>query len=228
MKLLIAPAYLCLIIVHSLYCSEHDNCSEGSNIKGFVLALKENIEAVKKEIGTEEQFIEGLIKSERFYKKYKKVLISVAVVVVLAGGAYTTLNVLKENKLQASNKAYNRLLVDSNDGAALAILKDKNERLYNFFRFRQALESNDVDVLKELAEYKKDSVISDLASYQLSGAKSKLLEGFITLQEGYKLLQADKIKEAKLKFTQIDLNSPLKKISNNLEHYQGIKYKGSN
>ncbi len=192
------------------------------------MALKENIEAVKKEIGTEEQFLEGLIKSERFYKKYKKRIIAVAVMAVLAGGSYTTLKVLKENKLQASNEAYNRLLVDSNDGIALAILKDKNERLYNFFRFQQALESNDVVILKELVEYKKDPIISDLASYQLFGTKSKLLTGFIALQEGYKLLQADKIKEAKLKFAQINLNSPLKNISNNLEHYQGIKSRGSN
>jgi len=192
------------------------------------LALKENIEAVKKEIGTEEQFLEGLIKSERFYKKYKKRVISVVVIAVLAGGTYATLKVLKENKLQASNAAYSRLLVDSNDDTALAVLKDKNERLYNFFRFQQALESNDVAILKELAEYKNDPIISDLASYQLTGTKSKLLTGFIALQEGYKLLQVDKIKEAKLKFAQIDLNSPLKNISNNLEHYQGIKSRGSN
>ena len=198
------------------------------------MALKENIEAVKKEIGTEEQFLEGLIKSERFYKKYKRTIISVVVVAVLAGGTYATMSVLNENRLQASNEAYNKLLNDPSDDAAKAVLKDKNERLYNFYRFQEALESNDIAVLKELAQYTKDPVISDLASYQLSAVenesnpKSELLVGFIALQEGYKLLQADKIKEAKLKFAQIDLNSPLKNISNNLEHYQGIKSRGSN
>ena len=192
------------------------------------MALKENIEAVKKEIGTEEQFLEGLIKSERFFKRYKKRIISVVVVAVLTGGTYATMSVLSENRLQASNEAYNKLLKNPSDDAAKMVLKNKNERLYNFYRFQQALESNDVATLKELAEYKKDPVISDLASYQLSGTKSELLVGFIALQEGYKLLQVDKIKEAKLKFAQIDLNSPLKNISNNLEHYQGIKSRGSN
>jgi len=198
------------------------------------LALKENIEAVKKEIGTEEQFLESIIKSERFFKKYKKRIISVAVIVVLAGGTYATLNALEENRLEVSNAAYNKLLKDPSDEASKIVLKDKNERLYNFYRFQMALESDDTDILKELAQYKQDPVISDLAAYQLSGIENKtsssseLLSGFIALQEGYKLLQVDKVKEAKLKFAQIDLNSPLKNISNNLEHYQGIKSRGSN
>jgi len=198
------------------------------------LALKENIEAVKKEIGTEEQFLEGIIKSERFFKKYKKRVVSVVVVAVLVGGTYATMNVLKENRLQASNEAYNKLLKDPSDDSSKLVLKNKNERLYNFYRFQQALESNDIAVFKELAEYKKDPVISDLAAYQLSGienkggSNSKLLAGFIALQEGYKLLKEDKVKEAKLKFAQISLNSPLKNISNNLEHYQGIRSRGTN
>ncbi len=198
------------------------------------MALKENIEAVKKEIGTEEQFLEGIIKSERFFKKYKKYIISAVIVAILAGSAYVTMNVLEENRLQASNEAYNQLLKNPDDSEAKSILKSKNERLYNFYIFQQALESNDVVVLKELASYKKDPVISDLATYQLSGiegksdSKSELLSGFVALQEGYNLLKEDKVKEAKLKFAQIEMNSPLKNISNNLEHYQGIKSRGSN
>ena len=198
------------------------------------MALKENIEAVKKEIGTEEQFLEGIIKSERFFKRYKKSIISAVVVAVLAGGTYATLNILKENRLQASNEAFNKLLKDPSDNASKLVLKEKNERLYNFYRFKLALESDDIALLKELAQYKQDPIISDLATYQLSGIENKissnseLLTGFIALQEGYKLLKEDKVKEAKLKFAQIDLNSPLKNVSNNLEHYQGIKSRGSN
>ncbi len=198
------------------------------------MALKENIEAVKKEIGTEEQFLEGIIKSERFFKRYKMRIISTVVAVVLVGGAYASWSMLKENRLVVSNEAYNRLLKDPKDSASQTILKDKNERLYNFYRFQQALESDDTTVLQELSQYKKDPVISDLATYQLSGlqnksdSKSELLAGFIALQEGYKLLQEDKIEEAKLKFAQIDLNSPLKNVAKNLEHYQGKKSKGNN
>jgi len=197
-------------------------------MKDLVLALKENIEAIKKEIGTEEQFLEGIIKSEWFFKKYKKYIITAAVVAVLGGTSLVTATVIKENKLEASNIAYSKLLKNPNDTSLIVILKEKNERLYNFYRFQQAIEKNDKVVLKELAEYKKDPVISDLATYQIGGKKSELLGGFIALQEGYNLLKEDKIKEAKLKFSQISLSSPLKNISNNLEHYQGIKSRGSN
>jgi len=201
--------------------------------KGLNLALKENIEAIKKEIGTEEQFLEGIIKSERFLKRYKKYVIITAAILVVAGGTYATMNVLKENRLESSNMAYSQLLKDPKDMASIKILKESNERLYNFYRFQIALEKNDKVVLKELAAYTKDPLISDLASYQLAGIEntdtnSVLLKGFIALQDGYKLLKEDKISEAKMKFAQIELNSPLKNIAKNLEHYQGKKIKGTN
>lgn len=194
-----------------------------------MLGLKDNLEAVKKEIGAQEQFLEGIIKSERFFKRYKKYVITVAVLLVVGGISYSVVSVVNKSNLQVSNEAYNKLLVNSKDQESLNILKDKNERLYNFYKFKMALESNDKASLKELAAYTKDPVISDLAAYQLSGlenkndSKSELLKGFNILQEGYQLILDSKIQEAKMKFAQIDLNSPLKNVSNNLEHYQGAK-----
>jgi flagellar basal body-associated protein FliL len=194
-----------------------------------MLGLKDNLEAVKKEIGAQEQFLEGIIKSERFFKRYKKYIIAVAVLLVVGGIYYSVVSAVNKSNLQVSNEAYNKLLVNSNDQESLNILKDKNDRLYNFYKFKIALESNDKASLKELAAYTKDPVISDLAAYQLSGlenkndSKSELLQGFNILQEGYQLILDNKIQEAKMKFAQIDLNSPLKNVSNNLEHYQGTK-----
>lgn len=201
--------------------------------EGLSLALKENIEAVKQEIGTEEQFLESIIKSERFFKRYKKPILIIGAILIVAGGIIATMDILKENRLEKSNMAYNKLLKNPTDSASLDILKNSNERLYNFYKFQSALAKNDKTALKDLAAYTKDPVISDLASYQLAGlngskADSKLLGGFIALQEGYKLLQKNKIEEAKMKFAQIDLNSPLKNIAKNLEHYQGKNIKGQN
>jgi len=193
------------------------------------LSIKENLDAVKKEIGTEEQFLEGLIKSEWFFKKYKKSIIYVAVLLIVGGVSYSVNDMMITDNLQSSNQAYSKLLTNPNDTESLNILKEKNERLYSFYRFQVALKANDVVVLKELSTYKNDPVIADLASYQLSGLEetkmqnSKLLKGFNLLQNGYDLILQDKVEEAKLQFAQIDLNSPLKNISNNLEHYQGKK-----
>lgn len=198
-------------------------------IKGQVLALKDNIDAVKKEIGTEEQFLESIIKSERFFKRYKKYIISAVAVLVIGGVTYATMNVMEEKRLEASNAAYNTLLKNPKDAEALSVLKTENERLYNFFRFQEALKNESAEGLKELASLQNDPIISDLAAYQLSGLESgeiknsELLKGFVFLQEGYKLLVDGKVVDAKLKFSQIDMNSPLKNISNSLEHYQGGK-----
>ena len=38
-----------------------------------VVSLKENIEMVKNELNSEEQFFEKAVQTERFVKKYKKV-----------------------------------------------------------------------------------------------------------------------------------------------------------
>ncbi len=195
------------------------------------MALKENIEAIKREIGVEEQFLEGMIKSEHFYKRYKVYILISAVVALFAIGTYVTMGILKENRLEISNDAYNRLLKDPNDMESKAVLKENNERLYYFLKFQKATRSDDITLLGELANYKKDPVISDLASYQLysiqrkESIKSELLPGFIVLKEGYKLLKEGRTEEARLKFAQIDLNSPLKNISDNLEHYHGAELK---
>jgi len=53
--------------------------------------------------------------------------------------------------------------------------------------------------------------------------KSELLGGLVLLDEGYGFLKEGKIEEARLKFAQIDANSPFKQIAKNLEHYQGLK-----
>ncbi|WP_458701106.1 hypothetical protein ACKGJI_03150 [Sulfurospirillum sp. 1307] len=197
------------------------------------MGLKDNLDAVKKEIGTEEQFLESIIKSERFFKKYKKIIIAVVVVLFVGGSGYAISDYLNNKRLDESNKAYLQLKSNPNDKEALNSLKSKNERLYNFYRFEVAILNKDKKVLAELASYTKDPVISDLANYELASIdgkkieKSVLLNGFVNLQNGYNLLKEDKIKEAKLEFAKISLNSPLKNIAKNLEHYQGKSLEGN-
>lgn len=198
------------------------------------MGLKDNLDAVKKEIGTEEQFLESIIKGERFFKKYKKIIISVAVVLVVAGVGYSVMDFLNNQRLETSNKAYLTLKSNPNDKEAQEILKSKNERLYNFYRFELAIKNADKKVLQELASYREDPIISDLASYEIASLegntpkKSSLLNGFVNLQSGYNKLKEDKINEAKIEFAKINLNSPLKNISKSLEHYQGKSIKGNN
>ncbi len=90
-----------------------------------------------------------------------------------------------------------------------------------------AIKNSDIAKLEELSKLKENFVISDLSRYEISqngdkkALNSELLRGFVLLEEGFELLKEKKIKEAKLKFAQINPESGLGKIAKNLSHYQG-------
>jgi len=191
------------------------------------LSLKENINSIKEEIGVEEQFLESVIKSERFYKKYKRQIQVGVVLAVLFAVGYTGYEVVKDRNIKISNEAYETLINTPNNKTALTLLRDKNPSLYKVFLFQEAIKKNDTQKLEELTKDKDSELLSDLSRYELEQLKnskvvdSKFLNGFSLLEEGFDLLKSGKIDEAKLKFAQIDPNSSLSKIVKNLEHYQG-------
>lgn len=193
------------------------------------MGLKENINAVKEEISTEEQFLEGMIKGERFFKRNKKYIIAALVLLAFGAGGYAINDVMAGARLKASNVAYQALLKDANNTSALETLKVKNPKLYQMFVFETALAKGDVEALKSVSLSKENPILADLATYQLSQLdanatpKGELLSGMVLLQEGYELLKEKKVEEARLKFAQIEASSPLKQIAKNLEHYQGLK-----
>lgn len=189
--------------------------------KGYPLALKENLDAVKQELGSEEQFLESMIKGERFFKKYKFPIIGGVGLVIALGIGYAVMTSVNASNLEASNKAYLALLKNKDDQAALSTLKDKNKALYQTYLFQQAIAQNDAKALESLAASDLDALLKDLANAQLGRGENVLSGALASLMGGYELLQAGKIQEAKVKFAAIPLNSPLQNIVKNLEHYQG-------
>lgn len=193
------------------------------------MGLTENIKAVKEEISTEEQFLEGMIKSERFLKRNKKYIIAIGVLLLAGAGGYAINDVMVKDRLKASNEAYQVLLKDAKNTTALETLKQKNPKLYGMFLFEKALQTGNIEALKIVAESKDNPILADVAAYQLAQLdanatpKGELLSGLVLLQEGYNLLKEKKVEEARLKFAQIEANSPLKHVAKNLEHYQGLK-----
>ena len=191
------------------------------------MSLKENLDGIKQEIGAEEQFLESVIKTERFYKKYKmKIQVGVAILVIAAIG-YTSYGYVKQRDTRLSNIAYETLLIKPNDKEALNTLKDKNQALYDTYLFRMAVSKKDIVKLEALSKDKNEKFLADLSTYELAQIKnskevnSELLKGFALLEEGFDVLKVGKISQAQLKFAQIDTNSPLYKIVKNLSHYQG-------
>jgi predicted negative regulator of RcsB-dependent stress response len=192
------------------------------------LGIKENLKAVKEEISTEEQFLEGMIKGERFFKRNKKIIIGILAVCVIGSVGYSIQTMMETERLKQSNDVYMTLLKDPSNAEALRVLQQKNERLYTMHELQSAVAKNDKEVLTRLSK-NADTIVSSIATYQLSQLdttvqpQGELFVGMVALQEGYALLKENKISEAKVKFATIDLNSPLKHVAQNLEHYQGLK-----
>ncbi|HIP02671.1 MAG TPA: tetratricopeptide repeat protein [Campylobacterales bacterium] len=199
-------------------------------VKGKTLSLKENIEAVKKELSAEEQFLESIVKAEGFWKKYKKLLIALAVLVVVAALGMALYNTMKEQSLKASNEAYLTLQKNPTDKEALETLKSKNPKLYQLFLFSNEMKSADVAKLEALSSQISDPILKDLLSYQKASLSGKglssyamkqdaLLKEFASLQEAYNLFKEGKSKEAKTLLAQIPESSQLQQIAQSFKHY---------
>ena len=192
------------------------------------MSLKENVNAIKEELSAEEQFLESVIKAEGFWKKYKKLLITLVVVLVLGLLTKVVMDYIKGSNIESSNKAYNALLKDSGDTAALTTLKESNPKLYEMYLFKTSMESKDVAVLEKNKASVTDPILQNLLTYQISSLNEKVTaldagvaKEFALLQEGYLLLKENKIKEAGAKFDQIPADSTLRSTVENLKHYSG-------
>lgn len=185
------------------------------------MAIKQDIEAIKKEIGAEEQFLESIIKGERFFKKYRYPMIGLASLVVVVAIGYGVVKSINKNRLLESNEAYQTLLKDSNNINALSVLKETNEPLYEAYLFQKATLSKNPTELKAVLNSSADPLLKDIASFVSGDDNSKIMEDVILLLNGYEYLKNGKTKEAKNVFAQIPLTSSLQELVKKLNHYQG-------
>lgn len=197
------------------------------------MSLKEDLKAVKEELNTEEQFLEGLIRAERFYKKYKKPIIALAILCIIAFVGFSIKSYMDEANLKAANIAYLKLVKNPKDSKAAKTLKEKNINLYYAYKLQVSSKNGDTKALEEIKKNAKDIYISDLADYQLASlskqqaklngyidsSKAGLLKNFALLEDAYLLLKQKKNDQAKIKLSSIELDSPLKNIAKNLEHF---------
>jgi predicted negative regulator of RcsB-dependent stress response len=185
------------------------------------VSLKDNINYVKQEISTQESFMESFFKIEKFYKKYKSALI-VAVSISIIGtiGYYVSNYISLQNKIEA-NKIFTQLLENPNNEEQLAILKEKNKKLYNIALFMQdSSATNEVEFLKELSLYSQ--AIKEQNSQKINTVTQSqdfLLKDFALFNNALILVQKQQYKEAKEIIKQIPENSNLRVLVEMLEHY---------
>jgi len=183
------------------------------------LALKDDIEGVKKEIGTEEQFLESVIKSEIFVRKYKKPLIFLAAVLVVVFVGYYTSEFLSERRTAQANAIYDELL-NKKDESKLAELKQKDVNLYALYM----LQNGSAQELAALADTQGiDVMLKEIIKLQSGNSSGILLSDYDYLVKGYELLKEGKIEQANIELDKIPLNSPVRQIALALKHYGGNK-----
>ena len=185
------------------------------------MALKDDIAGIKQEIGTEEQFLESIIKSELFIKKYKKPLLGLVAILVLGFVGYYG-NLFFENKrIDSANALYNELLKNPNDNVKKDELKSKDLNLYAVFELKNSLKNGDNAKLDELANSNIDPLLKEIINLQSGKLSGALLEDYGYFINGYELLKSGKFDAAEVEFNKIPADSPFKQMVVNLKHYNG-------
>lgn len=189
------------------------------------MSIKENVDYVKTELSSEEKFLENFVKGERFFKKYKTLIFAfIAITIVAIIAIFIKNNIDESNKLEA-NIAFNKVLENSNNSEALAILKEKNPKLYDVALFLQAKkEAKSVDInvplLKELSKYQaalSNKNISELDN--LSMQNDFLLKEFAIFNKALFLTNEGKFDDAKKTLALIPQTSKAFELAKLLNHY---------
>jgi hypothetical protein len=198
------------------------------------LSLKENVEAIKEELSSEEKFFENAIRTERFVKRYQKPLIAavsaslLAVAVAIGYQAYT------EAKIESSNAAFSLLLTNPSDAQAEQTLKNDNPQLYDVWKLSRGIALGDVTILEglknseafgvaDIASYEAAAIKSDIASLdQYTKQQGALYKDIALLEVAVDAIEKGDIATAHKKIALINEDSPLYQVAGTLSHY-GVK-----
>lgn len=195
------------------------------------MSIKNNIEMVREELTSEEKFFEKSVITERFVKKYKKVIIGGVLSIVVLVGANIAYESNKESTVVAANVALSELNADSNNEKALSNLKSLSPTLHDVYLYSKAIANKDMNTIESLKS-SKDTIVSDLASYE-SAQNISELEAYSLKQDTiYKdlaqirsaivLMNEGKTQKAHEKLVLISNNSSLSNVAKALLHY-GVK-----
>lgn len=189
------------------------------------MSTKDNVDYVKDQLNSEEKFLENTVKIERFWKKYKLLIIGGITVVILAVVGLTIKSNMDAKSKLAANQAFDKVLKDPKDTASMNILKENNQRLYEVALYLNAKKENkDIDVnveyLKELTLYSKALTNKNITELNnLSMDSNFLLKEFAIFNKALLLTNEGKYKEAHAALSLIQNNSKAYELAKLLKHY---------
>lgn len=201
-------------------------------MKDMILSIKNNLDYIKSEFSNDSQLLENTLKLERFYKKYKYIIWTFFVVVILGGISYLIYIKHTEQNAQKYSVVYTQLKDDANNSNLRDELKNGNKKLYDLFLLQQAFKNGNISDFEELKN-SNNILISSLASYYigsferdisvLKGVDKYTLGDLSKLQQAFLLINKNKINDAKLVLGEIPQESNLGEFAKLLTHYMITK-----
>lgn len=186
------------------------------------MSLKQNVEYIKEEMTNDEKMLEGLLRLESWFRRYKLALFTLLGILIVAIIGYIGNNYYQHNKQQNLANAYEKAL--KGDEVALKILKDSKSRLYDLYLFKNALKSNDTAMLKTL-ESSRDPIIAQFATAQTASLNkdinllnSQNAGDFGYLQAALLEIKAGNLQKAREILAKIKNDSPIRDLANSLTH----------
>ncbi len=189
------------------------------------MSIKENVDFIKKELDSEEQFLENFVKVERFYKKNKKILFSIVILIGISAIGYSIKNYFDNKNKQLSNIAFNQFLEDNSNESALKELQDTNPALYEVAIYMKdkngsSNQATTNKYLEDLLVYQKAVEGKNIQELDTLTLKDDfLLKDFAIFNKALLLTQENKFSEAKESLKLIPNDSKVYELAAKLNHY---------
>lgn len=185
------------------------------------MALKDNLQSIKSEISSEEQFLENMIRGERFFKKYLKPIVVLLIIAIIAFCVYKFIEYKKESSIISANDAYYRISNNMAKNGDEEILKQNAPSLYAMYILSDENKSANWGELKNLQGV--DPLLIDLIKFKTDKSNEVLLVNYAALLKGFEFMKSGDFGKADIEFAKIPMDSSLQKVVKNLKHYNGTK-----
>ena len=188
------------------------------------MSIKDDVNYIKNELSSEEKFLESFVKTERFFKKYKKLIFVLIITVIVGSIAFLVKTKLDEKNLYEANIALSNFLENGNQNS-LNQLKEKNRDLYEIALYLDAkneFKNADINLkyLKELLDFQVALLNSNQSELDLVSKKADfLLKDYAIFNQALILVNNQKYAEAREILGKISQDSRAFELATLLKHY---------
>lgn len=181
------------------------------------MSIKDGVKYVQEELSGDEKILEGALKIETLYKKYRLTIWGVVIVALLFVVANSVINVLKENRLEKANEAFLILQENPQDKDALQALMENNPNLYALLALQDpkksdTISSNNHWLVSDVVGYTKAANNQEIGDSKLFGELAQLATAKKAIMDG-------DLNQASMVLRSIDENSPAIGIAQLLQHF---------